>query len=115
MSINDAKLLREINNNISKFKWESRNYPLIEFCSKNFKNIIISTGTSTFKEILKSCKKIPKSKLTVLHCVSSYPCKFSDANLPKIELLKKYFKNVGFSDHTLGIKTSVLSLKYNHI
>lgn len=116
MSVEDAKLIKEINNNIIKIpSMESRNHKLIDYCSKNFKNIIISSGTSTFKEILSSCKNIPKKKLIVLHCVSSYPCKFSDINLPKIELFKKYFKKVGFSDHTLGIKVSVLSLKYKPI
>tara|TARA_B100001540_G_scaffold299631_1_gene304309 strand:- start:758 stop:1561 length:804 start_codon:yes stop_codon:yes gene_type:complete len=116
MSVEDAKLIKEINNNIIKIpSMESRNQPLIDYCAKNFKNIIISSGTSTLKEILKSCKNIPKKKLTILHCVSSYPCKFTDTNLPKIDLFKKYFKRVGFSDHTLGIKASVLSLKYKPI
>jgi sialic acid synthase SpsE len=60
-------------------------------------------------------KKYQKKKLTILHCVSSYPCNFSDVNLPKINLFKKFFKNVGFSDHTQGVEASILSLKYNPI
>lgn len=113
MSIEDAILIKEINNDFIKIpSMESRNISLINYCSRNFKNIIISSGTSKFNEILNSCKNIPKKKITILHCVSSYPCKFSDINLPKIGLFKKYFKKVGFSDHTLGIEASVLSLKY---
>ena len=50
MSIND-KVVTKINNNIIKIPSMESENPLIEFCSKNFKNIIISTGTSTFKEI----------------------------------------------------------------
>ena len=116
MSIKDAKLIKRVNNDLIKIpSMESRNFPLINYCAKNFKNVIISSGTSKFKEIVNSCKKIPKKKLTVLHCVSSYPCNFSDVNLPKINLFKKFFKNVGFSDHTLGIEASILSLKYNPI
>tara|TARA_B110000459_G_C16551935_1_gene467179 strand:+ start:1 stop:741 length:741 start_codon:yes stop_codon:yes gene_type:complete len=116
MSVKDAELIKKVNNELIKIpSMESRNIPLINYCSKNFKHIIISSGTSKFEEILNSCKKIPKKKLTVLHCVSSYPCKFSDLNLPKIDLFKKKFKNVGFSDHSLGIEASILSLKYNPI
>ena len=114
MSLKDAELIKKVNNDIIKIpSMESRNIALINYCSKYFKHIIISSGTSKFKEILNSCKKIPKTKLTVLHCVSSYPCKFSNVNLPKIDLFKKKFKNVGFSDHTLGIEASILSLRYN--
>jgi sialic acid synthase SpsE len=116
MSIKDAKLIKNVNNDFIKIpSMESRNFPLISYCAKNFKNVIISSGTSKFKEIIKSCKKIPKKKLTILHCVSSYPCNFSDVNLPKIDLFKNFFKNVGFSDHTQGIEASILSLKYNPI
>ncbi len=116
MSVEDAKLIRKINNKLIKIpSMESRNTLLIDYCTKNFENIIISTGTSTFKEILNSCKNIPKKKLSILHCVSSYPCKFSNINLPKIIELRKKFKNVGLSDHTEGIKAAVLSLKYEPI
>ena len=114
MSLKDAQLIKKVNNELIKIpSMESRNIQLINYCSKNFKHVIISSGTSKFKEILNSCKKIPKKKLTILHCVSSYPCKFADVNLPKIDLFKKKFKSVGFSDHTLGIEASILSLKYN--
>lgn len=114
MSLKDAELIKKVNNELIKIpSMESRNISLINYCSKNFKHVMISSGTSKFKEILNSCKKIPKTKLTVLHCVSSYPCKFTDVNLPKINLFKKKFKSVGFSDHTLGIEASILSLKYN--
>ncbi len=116
MSIKDAELIKRVNNDLIKIpSMESRNFPLISYCAKNFKNVIISSGTSKFNEIVKSCKKIPKKKLTVLHCVSSYPCNFSDVNLPKIDLFKKFFNNVGFSDHTVGIEASILSLRYNPI
>lgn len=116
MSIKDAELIKNVNNDLIKIpSMESRNFPLINYCARNFRNVIISSGTSKFKEIIKSCEKIPKKKLTILHCVSSYPCNFSDVNLPKINLFKKFFKNVGFSDHTQGVEASILSLKYNPI
>ena len=113
MSLKDAQLIKKVNNELIKIpSMESKISSLLIIAQKNFKHVIISSVHRN-SEILNSCKKIPKKKLTILHCVSSYPCKFADVNLPKIDLFKKKFKSVGFSDHTLGIEASILSLKYN--
>jgi sialic acid synthase SpsE len=46
--------------------------------------------------------------------VSAYPCPFENVNLSKIEFLKKINCNdAGFSDHSIGIEASILSLSYN--
>ena len=50
-----------------------------------------------------------------MHCVSAYPCNSENINLPRINHLRKYFKNVGFSDHTQGIKTTISSLIMNPV
>jgi N,N'-diacetyllegionaminate synthase len=63
MSIKDAELIKNVNNDLIKIpSMESRNFPLINYCARNFRNVIISSGTSKFKEIIKSCEKIPKKK-----------------------------------------------------
>ena len=36
-------------------------------------------------------KKFPKTELALMHCVLSYPTKYSDANLNLIKILKKNF------------------------
>ena len=92
---------------------ESRNIKLINYCVDNFDEILISTGTSTLDEISNSVKDIPKEKLTLLHCVSSYPCNFDVVNLPRILDLEELSDSVGYSDHTQGIEASVMSLSYN--
>jgi sialic acid synthase SpsE len=89
---------------------ESNNYEMIEFASRNFEKILISTGTLKKEEIIKISNIVEKKKLTLLHCVSSYPCKDENVNLPKIIYLKKYSDSVGFSDHTQGISTAIFSL-----
>ncbi len=114
MNISGAKMVLKYQNNLIKIpSTENTNYALLKFCNKKFKKIIVSTGTATFKEIKKIGKIINKKKLVILHCTSSYPCLATDVNLPKIKLLKKYFKKVGFSDHSFGIEASVLGLSYN--
>ena len=61
------------------------------------------------KEILNSCKKTQKNLLfyIVFHLILVSLRMLTY----KIDLLK--IQSVGFSDHTLGIEASILSLKYN--
>ncbi len=90
------------------------NIPLIEHVAKKNKPIIISTGRSTFKDIDKAIKFIKKNnnnKISILHCVSSYPTKYKDLNLNTIKKLKeKYSFEIGFSDHSLGIEAPVAAV-----
>ena len=90
MSLKDAQLIKKVNNELIKIpSMESRNIQLINYCSKNFKHVIISSGTSKFREILNSCKKIPKKNLLFYIVFHLILCKFADVNLPKIDLFKK--------------------------
>lgn len=112
-SIEDAKLLQQVGTDMVKIpSMESRNTKLIDYCNTNFDKLIVSTGTSTWNEIRNSTIDIPKDKLTLLHCVSSYPCNHELVNLPRINDFKLLSESVGFSDHTMGIETSVLALGY---
>lgn len=66
------------------------------------KRVILSTGMSNFREI-NSAKKILGKKISILHCVSIYPCPIEKANLKRIITLKnKLGTSVGYSDHTIG-------------
>ena len=89
------------------------NYPFIEYISKTKKLIIISTGFGSKDEIKKaiSILKKNKAKFSVLHCVSEYPPKINKLNLIRIPYLKKIFRvPVGFSDHTIGVDSSLIAL-----
>jgi sialic acid synthase SpsE len=114
-SIEDAKLLAYLNVKDVKIpSFESRNYELLEYCNEHFKNIFMSTGTSSLDEIETSAKKIKKEKLTLLHCVSAYPCEPKNANLPKIKSIKelRLSKDVGYSDHIFGVESAKAALHY---
>lgn len=110
-----AERILKIDNNIFKVpSAEARNYELLDFVCKNFKKVLISTGTLYEKEIVELTKKYKNLNITLLHCVSAYPCPFENVNLSKIEFLKKINNNdAGFSDHSPGIEASILSLSYN--
>ena len=54
-----------------------------------------------------------QNKLILLHCISSYPTKESEANLNSIRYLQDKFNlEVGLSDHTSGFASAVMSLSF---
>jgi len=103
--------------NVKIFKvssFEITDVNLIEKIAKTKKPVIVSTGMANLNEI-KACIKIIKkyhNKIILMHCVSGYPTPENQANLCRIKLLIKNFKgiNIGISDHTNDIITSLASI-----
>lgn len=87
---------------------------LIE-CARTKKPVILSTGMATEVEI-EHAVNILKSggcdDLTLLHCTSSYPTPYHEANLSAIESIRNKFNcKVGWSDHT--VEPAVLNRAIN--
>lgn len=97
---------------ISSF--EITDFKLIRKIAMTKKPVIVSTGMASLDEIRDCVREIKKyhSKIILLHCVSGYPTSESEANLNKIINLKKKFKsfNIGLSDHTNDITSSIASM-----
>ena len=90
------------------------NHKLIKEVCSNFNNVIISTGMATIEEVASSIDNAKKAnndiKLSLMHCVSLYPCAFEDAKLSRINALKNAFNiNVGYSDHTNDNRSAILA------
>lgn len=107
--IKSAKFLSNLKMDFAKIpSGEITNYSLIDFVSKKFKKIILSTGASTIDEIKQALKIIKKNKVNkkyiyLLHCNSSYPAPIDELNLNCLITLKKKFNlKVGYSDHSLS-------------
>jgi len=84
---------------------DATNYHFCEYVAKKKKPTIISTGMSTYKEILETQKIFNKFKTPhiFLHCTSAYPSKNSDKNLKCILKMRKLLReDVGFSGHGIG-------------
>jgi N-acetylneuraminate synthase len=81
--------------------WDS----LLEACAKTGKPIIISTGMANTEEIEHAVSVLKKngcSELILLHCTSSYPTPYKDANLSAIKSIRDLTGcDVGWSDHTV--------------
>ncbi len=91
---------------------ENRNSELLKICSKYFKNIYLSTGAAKIEEIKKSYKFIKKNNVTLMHCVSMYPCPDKNINLSRIQKLKKIHSKIkiGISDHSPDTLSTLFSL-----
>jgi N,N'-diacetyllegionaminate synthase len=113
-SVEDAQLISSLN--MSRIKIpsaESTNWPLLTYCLDNFRSLIISVGTCTVEEI-KQIKSIANGHdVTILHCVSSYPCPIECANLNRIDFLQGIFENVGYSDHVVGTNAAKAACAHN--
>lgn len=79
---------------------------LIEACADNAETIILSTGASYLYEVERAVGWLERYDVDVvlLACNLAYPTVAWDANLARIETLRKKFKDprvtVGYSDHT---------------
>ena len=97
---------------ISSF--ENNHLPLIRKAAKTKKPLIISTGASSESDIIEAVENARDAgceELALLKCTSSYPAKFSDANLLSIPWLREKFQCVvGLSDHTSGIAAAIGSV-----
>ena len=81
---------------------------------KTGKPVIISVGMSSLEDIkitLDLYKKKNYKNVSILHCVSNYPCSLKSLNLNCINLLKEEFDySVGFSDHSEGFLASAIAV-----
>jgi len=93
--------------------FEITDYELVQYCAKQQKPLIISTGVGTQEEIeavVKICKEegVP---FVLLKCTSAYPAPLEEANLVTMQdMAKRYGCIVGFSDHTLGITAPIAAV-----
>jgi pseudaminic acid synthase len=87
---------------------------LIECVARQKKPMIISTGMANHEEIaeaVETARRHGAEELVLLHCVSTYPARFEQANLRTIPDLARSFGVVaGLSDHTPGTACAVAAV-----
>ncbi|MGC1300817.1 MAG: pseudaminic acid synthase [Caulobacteraceae bacterium] len=94
--------------------FEAVDLPLIARAARTGKPLIISTGMTTPAEIaaaMATARVHGAGEVALLHCVSAYPARFADANLPMIpRLAADYGCVAGLSDHTPGTAAAVAAV-----
>jgi len=112
LDIESAKFLGKIADAIKISSGDNNFLELINVCLSFDKHIIISLGLLDHFETKKTINKLQNlffkrkkiKNVSFLHCVTSYPVQYENANLQRIVNLKKNWPNlkIGYSDHTLG-------------
>ena len=110
-----VELLEELNTPFYKISsMDLVNLPLIKRVAQTGKPMFMSTGMSTMEQITEALETVwatGNNKLVLLQCVSSYPASAEDMNLNVISTLASKFNTpVGFSDHSIGLLASTVSL-----
>ncbi|MEK7185463.1 MAG: N-acetylneuraminate synthase family protein [Patescibacteria group bacterium] len=82
-------------------------FPLLDFVAQTGKPLIISSGMVSYTELDKAVNYLINrgvGDLTILYCVSEYPCPDNLFNLSTISRLAVKYPGVtiGFSDHSIG-------------
>jgi len=103
---------------VSRFKVGSGDLltvDLAEYISHSEKPVIVSTGMATVEEMKKGLflynPDAVLEKVTLLHCVSSYPAPYDLVNLRWMSEMGVQFRvPVGYSDHTLGNEASIAAV-----
>ena len=93
--------LDEIKNALKALSFGIMNLPF-EACNSK----LLTEAYKNFNE-----KKISEKRVKLLHCTTEYPAPFDEVNLNAMQTLKKKFDlDVGYSDHTIGINTSLAAV-----
>lgn len=94
--------------------FEAIDLPLIACAASQGKPLIISTGMANLAEIeaaRDTALAAGAAGVVLLHCVSSYPASFADANLRTIpDMAARFGCPVGLSDHTPGTAAAVAAV-----
>ena len=76
--------------------------------------VILSTGMSTLADVdISVCalREGGATDITLLHCTTSYPCKYDDVNLNAMHTIREAFQlPVGYSDHTEGNTVAIAAV-----
>ena len=116
MSKNAAMMLNE---DLGVDRWKIGSGDILDFVMLDYirdtgKPVILSSGMSSFEELQKAYDYLTeKTKdITILHCVSIYPCPLESLNLATIPFLQKKFPKaqIGFSDHSVTVEGSLMAV-----
>jgi sialic acid synthase SpsE len=91
--------------------YDCASFHMLRELKNNFDEIIISTGATFDDEIDQACKILEGINFSILHCVTIYPTPLNQVHLARMEYLRKFNSNIGFSDHSLVSETGLIASK----
>ena len=96
--------------------YDCASWPLIRRCMEFAEELVISTGATSWIEVLKTIGNIKELKsddqyFAVLHARTLYPCELTEARLARMLLLKQLGFEAGLSDHSNPSRDLLLTSK----
>lgn len=95
---------------------ENVHLPLIRYAASTRKPLIVSVGMATIGEIddvVRTARSAGCRDLALLKCTTTYPAAPTNSNVLTIPHMRKTFGcEVGLSDHTMGVGTSVAAVAH---
>ena len=95
---------------------EITNLPYLRALGKLNKEVILSTGMATLKEVKEAYNVLIEfgtkhDNITMLHANTEYPTPYKDVNLRAMQTIAQELNiKIGYSDHTLGIEVSIVAV-----
>ena len=103
----DIDMILEFSDEVKIPGADSASNELVSQCVSKFNHVYISTGALTFQEVQRWASH---ENVTLLHCVSSYPCSPENINLPKMKFLQSLTPRVGYSGHLFGASDAIAAI-----
>ena len=95
--------------------YDCASFQLLKELASKFSYVYVSTGATFDDEILKAARVFSKMNFkdfSFLHCVTKYPTPNSMMNIARIDFLKQFTSDVGFSDHSNPDESGLDAAKY---
>lgn len=87
---------------------ECNNWTLIDAAISTFRSVFLSVGAIDKVELEHLLSEYAGNpKVTLMHCVSTYPLSPVNVNLPKLIRLRQKCSKLGYSSHYTGIEDAV--------
>lgn len=91
--------------------YDCASYPLLREVKKYWNTIYVSTGATYDSEIEKAVEVLEGTDFTLLHCLTIYPTPMDVLNLKRMNYLRRFTSQVGYSDHSLVETTDLWASK----
>ena len=91
--------------------YDCASLPLLRDVKQYWKRIFVSTGATYDHEIAAAATELSDINATFLHCVTIYPTPLDGLHLRRMNWLRRFSADVGYSDHTKVAETDLWASK----
>jgi len=99
--------------NVKVASYDCASFPMLRELASTFDTIYVSTGATYDAEVKHAADILRQhaKNFSFLHCVTQYPTPLNAMHLNRIEWLRQFSDEVGFSDHSLVSRDGVIAAK----